>query len=352
MAYAIGFPLCCIAALALLEGGSSLWLLLWGLVFEAPQAVAERSHTRYDAELGWVNIPGISLPDFYGPSKSLTINEQGFRGTRSVTREVPPDKLRVVCSGDSFTLGYGVGDDETWCARLEVRDARFEAVNMGQGGYGVGQAYLWYARDGVFEHDVHIFAFIGGDFRRLLMDRFQGYGKPRLRVRGGELVVDNVPVPRTAYAVPWLMERRQVFAELRVWQLLRGTLARWGTGGGVDAAASSELPELTKRIFDALQEQNQQKGSRLLLVYLPLQAERRAKQNDSLRGLLRKTARSSGIAYLDLAEELRKLPEKSAASLYIGRGEVDFSGAEGHLNLSGNAWVAQQVAARILDSAP
>ena len=107
--FAIVFPLSCIAGLALLEGLTSLCLLLWGLAFEAPHALAERIHTRYDAELGWVNVPGLSLPDFYGPAKNLTINDQGFRGARSVTKRVPPQKLRIVCSGDSFTLGYGVG---------------------------------------------------------------------------------------------------------------------------------------------------------------------------------------------------------------------------------------------------
>jgi lysophospholipase L1-like esterase len=344
------FPLSCIAALALLEGLISLSLLLWGLAVEAPHAIAERVHTRYDAELGWVNVPGLSLPDFYGPARNLTINDQGFRGSRSVTAQVPAEKLRIVCSGDSFTLGYGVGDDETWCARLEAQDSRFETVNMGQGGYGVGQAYLWYARDAVFEHDVQVFAFIGGDFRRLLSDRFQGYGKPRLVVRGGQLVVDNVPVPRAAYTFPWLVERRQVFAELRAWQLLRGTLARWGVGDESDSAGSRELPALTKRLFAELKRLNQRRGSRLLLVYLPLRAERDTTRNDSLRRLLRKTAQSSGIAYLDLTEELEELPERVAASLYIEPGEVDFHGAEGHLNRSGNEWVAQRVAARILDT--
>jgi hypothetical protein len=344
------FPASCVVALALLEGLISLCLLLWGLAFEAPQALAERVHTRYDAELGWVNVPGLSLPDFYGPGKNLTINDQGFRGRRSVAMRVPAEKLRIVCSGDSFTLGYGVGDDETWCARLEAFDAGFETVNMGQGGYGVGQAYLWYARDAVFDHDVHVFAFIGGDFRRLLSDRFQGYGKPRLAVRDGKLVVENVPVPQAAYAVPWLVERRQLFAELRAWQLLR-RLAVWGVGERSDSAGSRELPALTKRIFVELERLSQRRGSRLLLVYLPLLGERHTTRNDLLRALLRNTAKSSGIPYLDLTEELEQLPERVAASLYIEPGEVDFHGAEGHLNRAGNDWVAQRVAVRLLDPA-
>jgi lysophospholipase L1-like esterase len=349
MGFAIAFPIGCAAAFVLVEGGTSLWLLMRGLSRDAPAALAERSHTRYDPELGWVNIPGLHLPDFYGPSRSLTINRQGFRGTRNVAMTVPSSKLRIVCSGDSFTFGFGVGDEDTWCARLEARAPRFESVNMGQGGYGVGQAYLWYARDGVFEHDVHVFAFIGGDFARLLADRFQGYGKPRLIVEGGELVVDNVPVPRTAYSVPWLVARRQVFSQLRVWQLVRDF--RWGFADRAASAASEELPGLARRIFLALNRLNQRRGSRLLLVYVPMLGELHSTRNDPLRELVRRTAQGSGIAYLDLLEKLRARPERAAAELYIQSGEVDFPGAEGHFSRLGNDWMAQLVSDRIFEIA-
>ena len=58
-------------------------------------------------------------------------------------------------------------------------DPRLETLNMGQGGYGVDQAYLWYKRDAAkFEHQVHLLAFITDDFVRMQSDRFRGYGKP------------------------------------------------------------------------------------------------------------------------------------------------------------------------------
>lgn len=108
----------------------------------------------------------------------------------------------MICSGDSFTLGYGVRDDETWCHQLMQLDDRLETVNMGQGGYGFDQAYLWFRRDGVrLAHHVQVFAFISDDFRRMERVEFIGYAKPVLRVVGDSLRVDNVPVPRRGYGV-------------------------------------------------------------------------------------------------------------------------------------------------------
>jgi hypothetical protein len=343
----IAFTAGCLVVLALFEGSSSLLLLAKALRDDAPGALAERRHTQYDPDLGWVHTPGLRLPDFYGPGRSLTINSQGFRGERDIPARVPPGRLRIVCSGDSFTLGYGVGDDETWCAQLAARDPRFESVNMGQGGYGIGQAYLWYARDGLrLEHQVHVFAFITADFARMLSERFQGYGKPVFRVREDELVTENLPVPRASYVVPWLVSRREALEELRSLQLLRSLLKRLRPPPAPDAS-HEDLPRVASRIFSALQRLNAQKGSELVLAYLPVRGEYRGALDERLPRFVRKAARARGIAYVDLIEELGKLPLQEVRKLYIEKQEGGFPGAEGHLSARGNEWVAALLHERI-----
>ena len=169
--------------LVLVEGGASLLLFLRDA--GRTQALAERLHTVHDPELGWVNEPGVHQPDMYGPGVGLTINAQGFRSTEPTPTRTAGGAIRLVCSGDSFTLGYGVADDATWCHQLAEIDPRLETVNMGQGGYGFDQAWLWYRRDGApLEHRIHVFAFITDDFRRMERDRFLGYAKPLLGVDG------------------------------------------------------------------------------------------------------------------------------------------------------------------------
>src|SRR5262249_22686948 len=137
---------------------------------------AERVHTQYDPELGWVNVPNVFIPSLYGPGVSLRTNAQGFRNDEPVASSIPPGRVRIVCSGDSFTLGYGVSNAQAWCNRLATIDRRIEAINMGQGGYGADQAYLWYRRDGLkIDQDVQIFAFITDDFARMRRPVFLGY---------------------------------------------------------------------------------------------------------------------------------------------------------------------------------
>ena len=159
----VGVPL---LLLVVLEGGSSLLLLVADL-YRTPPQLTERPHTQYDTLLGWVNRPDFYDHDLYAPGVYLRTNSQGFRNDHAITPRVPPGRARAICSGDSFTLGYGVDNDHTWCALLEHRIHGLETVNMGQGGYGADQAYLWYKRDAEhLDHHVQIFAVILEDFRR------------------------------------------------------------------------------------------------------------------------------------------------------------------------------------------
>jgi hypothetical protein len=112
-----------------LEGLLSTLLFTWDVVSD--RVNPERRHTRYDPDLGWVAIPNLFIPDMYGPGVSLRTNSRGFRGGREFIEAVPPGKFRVICSGDSVTLGFGVADDYPWCKLLESLDQRIETVNMG-----------------------------------------------------------------------------------------------------------------------------------------------------------------------------------------------------------------------------
>ena len=163
--------------LVLLEGISSAVLFVWDIVQTSRRPLAERTHTRYDELLGWVNVEKVEVEDLYGEGLSLRTNSQGFRANQDYDVTPPNGKLRIICSGDSFTLGYGVDNDHTWCQLLTTLDDRLQTINMGQGGYGIDQAYLWYERDGLpLQPDVHLFTFITADFWRMRQRSFHGYG--------------------------------------------------------------------------------------------------------------------------------------------------------------------------------
>ncbi len=78
-------------------------------------------------------------------------------------------------------MGWGVSNDQTWSQLLTSINQRLQTVNMGQGVYGVDQAYLLYKRDGSkFEHNIQIFAFITHNFVRIQNASFMGRRKSLL----------------------------------------------------------------------------------------------------------------------------------------------------------------------------
>ena len=74
---------------------------------------------------------------------TVVTNSLGLRDN-----EVDFSKPRILCMGDSFTFGFGVENDETFCARLEqLFDGRYDFVNAGfADGYAPSTYALWLAR--------------------------------------------------------------------------------------------------------------------------------------------------------------------------------------------------------------
>lgn len=120
----------------LLEGGLSTVLFLRDLLNRINAGRRAPVTVQYDSQLGWVNKPNTYSPDAYGSGVYGRINSQGVRSNRDLPASRPADRVRVVCSGDSFTYGVGVDNEHTWCHLLELKNPHLETVNLGQSGYG------------------------------------------------------------------------------------------------------------------------------------------------------------------------------------------------------------------------
>ena len=326
--------------IVLIEGGLRLYLDSADPSPRRPRRLpAERLHTEYDPLLGWINKPNVSIDDMYGPGIFLRTNGQRFRNQADFAPQVPEGKLRVVCSGDSFTLGYGVSNDDAWCNRLALIDPRIEAVNMGQGGYGLDQAYLWYERDGTrLKHDIHVFAFISGDIRRMRSNHRRGFNKPVLRLRDGKISTENVPVPRRSEGgVAGFVQ------DLAIVRALGRVLPPGLTPGAEPPGDVEELRGLVAAVLDRISELGRERGARVLVVHLPtLRDPPNPYRNPVLRHL-RKHAERQQLAYLDLTEALRALPPVDARSMFILVPPEGHAVARGHLSQAGNAFVAERV---------
>ncbi len=337
------FIVLCITAglLFFLEGAISLYYAFSTISTHANSGnpIIERQDTRYDAELGWINIPDFYRSDLYGTGGYFQSNAQSFRNDHNIARRIPEGMHRIICSGDSFTMGVGVSNEDTWCHLLSLRRAQLETVNMGQGGYGVDQAFLWYMRDGrKFEHDGHIFSFITDDFQRMLRDDFFGYGKPVLRLNSdGTLVTTNTPVPRASYVLPWVTQNRDHLKELKLFRLPFEYFARQAQSTQPIMLHEDSIKPLLTTIFENLRQVNVRKKSRLLVVYLPTQDDYEGQGSDGYRAFLSSTLSEMGVAYLDLVSAVKTLPREGIPSLYLtGIGY-------GHFTPKGNQWVANEI---------
>jgi hypothetical protein len=307
-------------------------------LFFASADVAERVHTQYDPDLGWANIPNLRVKDMYGPGRHLTIDSHGFRSTAMWGSQYRG--ALAVCSGDSFTLGYGVDDSDTWCALIGRSRLGISTVNMGQGGYGLDQIYLWYMRDShVFDESVHVVALTTWDLGRSAFESYNGYGKPFLSVVAGEIRQSNVPVPPRHPLVPlWIKISRlgyRLGLSLPSFESAdTATLSREATG---------RVSELAAALVDSLATHHSRRGSTLVVVYLPSMARRA--DTSRWRAVLRDATSKAGVTFWDLADafESRAVMER----MYIRPGEIDYAGAAGHYTAAGNAAVAALLVGRL-----
>jgi len=337
----VGVILVLLLCLIGLEGLISFGLLASD-IRHIPRTPENFRQAQYDTLLGWVGLPNLARTDNYGPGTRLTTNADGMRIHRPVSPPLAPGEKRIICSGDSFTFGSGVSDDETFCAYLEQELPGVRTLNMAQRGYGIDQAYLWYKRDAVrYPHQVHVFAFIWADFERMAVKSFTGYPKSRLRLKDGALEIENVPVPR------WTGESRLTTAlgmlpELRIVQAVQRRVDQ--SDATKLARVDAQVWDIALAVFKDLERLNRERGSNLVLVYLPAPADLAPGAQDTRRRRLAEFSHSSGIPFVDLTAEIRTVPPDSADWMFITPNALPVQGSSGHYTAAGHRWVAARLA--------
>lgn len=332
-----------LSTLVVLEGVAS-WGLFAGRVFGngAPES-AERLHTEHDSELGWINQPRVQIPNLYGPGIPFSTNTLRMRAS-SLPSKSAEKGTRIICSGDSFTLGYGVADEETWC-HLLAEMTKSTTYNMGQGGYGLDQIYLWYKRDGqALVPHLHIVAITLQDIVRMQYSSFLGYSKPKLSFQEGTLHRIGVPVPKPSRLVRPIWALQQATLGLRLSKVL-----------GNDESAQVFIPPsydqvsehtlmTTQALFRELKESNESLQIQTKVVLLPIKEDLSDPSAQKLIDYLTGTLTQLSIPYLDLISAMRSRRKSEILTFFIPEGILDYPGAAGHYTAAGNGWVAGQVA--------
>lgn len=343
----VGVPL---IGLVAVEGVSSWGLFAFDLARDRWVQAARPVET-YDSLLGWVNRPQVYIRDMYGPGIYFQSNGQGFRNATDILPHVAPDQLRIVCSGDSFTLGQGVDNDHAWCALLASLDPRLKPVNLGEAGYGFDQAYLRYRRDArALDHAFHILAFITDDFRRMEVKGYWFWVKPRLAIRDGKLVTENVPVHRLLSKFGLLATVLGGALRLRSYELLTRAAQRLGHETQRDSlGADSSTAQVVSLIIEDLAAMGRDRGIVQVLVHLPVSEDYFGHGSDAWSRRVRLAAERAGVSFIDLNDDFRQLAPDSVSPLFIpwGTGSAHYPESGGHYSAAGNAWVARVLYRRL-----
>ncbi len=332
-----------LALLALIEGSASAWLMAADI--RSIKADSNFRRAQYDTLVGWIGTPDLHVTEGAPRSVPITNNHDGMRIAHPVTPALAHSRHRLICSGDSFTFGSGVGDTDTFCAQLESVLPNVETLNMAQRGFGIDQAYLWYKRDAVrWPHQVHLFAFISNDFERMTMTTMTGYSKPVLRLANGALEVGNTPPPKWKGSSKGSYVLR-LMPRLRIVQLLQGTTDN--SDSAQMARAEHSIWDVAEAVFRDLDRLNHERGSQVVLVYLPTTADMMPGAYDARRARLAAFASKAGIPLVDLTAEMRTVPPDSSQWFFITNSELTSQGASGHYTPKGHRWVAEAIARQL-----
>lgn len=239
--------------LALVEGG----LRLAGM-----HGLRDPAMFDYDEVLGWRFRPGaVEIMSGFTFRAEYRINSKGLRDAE-YDYPKPPETSRILVLGDSFAEGYRIAAEESFGERLESalngQGRRTEVINAGVRGLSTDQEYLFLKDEGLkYAPDLVLIAFVAGDENDTPMAGRMGatrYFKPHFELRGVELVLRGVPVPRSDASAIRLDRLEPLKARLRHLALysltqtaatsesLGGLLKRLGLAKEISPVSEIDLP--------------------------------------------------------------------------------------------------------------
>lgn len=301
----------------------------------------DRALWRYEPLRGWSLVPGATGEDFRGgPDRgTVRINAQGFRG-EDFARTKGRDTRRILVLGDSFAFGGGVDEAHMVSTRLHDfvnADAELtgghhvDVLNLGVSGYSTDQEILTFESHGaLLDPDVVILLMCDNDFEGNMEAFAYGrYYKPRFRLEGGALRLEDSPAPRAERSRPlrtWLFDNSAFAAGLA---RLRGLGPLLSPGAAPRTRTSPE--ELMVALLGRLNDDVAQSGARLVVFNTGHRGEK-----TPLFHTIRPHLDAMGIPHLGLEGALGQAREKHPEIRW------DF-GDDTHWNVA-----AHELAARVI----
>jgi len=305
-----------------------------------------------DSSLGYVTKENMVSLNGWWQSNNI-----GARRRTDTFKEKPENMKRLLVFGDSFAHGSGVRQREVWSSIMDSENASIEVLNFGVDGYSSGQSFLRYKeiRKKV-EYDLVLFMFVPSAdlWRDINMKRDLGEGDwhlfllmPRfiLEHNGLKLIrspyevgfdheLENVDVKnkelieflkaydrfylRSKFEEPWIIGKSSVYKLIvTLYQKNKRNEIRNST-----LKQDSEALQISKKIFETMNDYAKQDGNELILIILPTRNDiYKLKRGKSYRVDWKRMVSFicvNGFNCIDLSKDLMGMPEKQWDSGYDG----------------------------------
>lgn len=217
----------------------------------------------YDSTKGWAIKPSVREATAW-ENKIINTNSRGIRGKTEYSYNKPKGKTRILILGDSFTYGAEVSDTSIYSFQLEQLIANSEVINLGVGGYGHDQMFIYLKEEGIkYRPDIVILGFITDNMKRNLLE-FRDYAKPRFILANNKLILRNSPVPKPDQVF------KNEFYRLRLFDLIEILYAALKEKLGIN---NKKAEIITEAIFDEIFKLTNTIGARLIFVHLASKEE-------------------------------------------------------------------------------
>ena len=330
-----------LGTLFFLEGAASAYMFVRDRKGSNPPQRLVRPRTLPDTLLGWRNDTGYAKADEYGKGIALHTTADGLRATPARDSSVGTG---IVCSGDSFTFGAGVADDQHWCALLASALPGVRTFDMGQELHGLDQTYLWYRRDGArYPHRIQVLAVTNAALERAAAGDDAGWFKPYFELEGDRLAARNVPVPRQTREALEDAAFDRGLDELRIVQAAQRLPALDPVRRRAERVDANR--PVVEAVLRELAAHHRARGTRLVLAYLPNTQDVRSDRLDARRRWLAETATRQSIAFIDLTTTFRAQRGDSLDLAFVSRtSPIVIPRAAGQYSALGHALVARTLA--------
>jgi hypothetical protein len=294
----------------------------------------------------------------------FTTNAQGFRDTHDYTYEKAAGVRRILCLGDSQTLGFEAAQEKIFPAIIEKRLTRLgrkvEILNTAIAGYGTAEQVAFFENEGLkYQPDVVVLGWFIDDFDENEASRL-------FRLADGNLLPDKheyVPGIATMKFVNnilplrWASERSYLYSGLfaKAWDARKAILSQQQQEGGdgtprisyQGATISRHQMELAAALVRRLHVTCAKRGIKLLVIDIPWLPLNNTGFGSSMPEAFASQVAEASDAVLGAGEVLGQY--RGVTDIFVPQGENHLSESS-HL-LTGMA-AAAKIAEWLPESAP